>query len=58
MIDQAQRSIRMTMYELADPQATAALIVAHCRGVDTRVLLDAAFHGRETNAADRLPQAG
>ena len=60
VIDQAQRSIRTTMYELADPQATAALIAAHGRGVDTKVLLDAAVHGRETNAAafDQLGSAG
>jgi cardiolipin synthase len=61
VIDQAQRSIRMTMYEIFDPQATAALIAAHGRGVDTKVvLLDAAVHGRETNAAafDQLGRAG
>jgi len=60
VIDQAQRSIRMTMYELDDPQATAALIAAHGRGVDVKVLLDAASHGRDTNAAafDDLRAAG
>jgi len=60
VIDQAQRSIRMTMYELADPQATGALIAAHNRGVDTKVILDAAFHGRKTNTAafDQLSSAG
>lgn len=60
VIEQAQRSVRMTMYELRDPQAVAALIAAHDRGVDTRVLLDAAFHGRNTNTAafDQLSGAG
>ena len=60
VIDQAQHSIRMTMYELADPQATAALIAAHDRGVDVKVLLDAAYHGRDTNAAafEQLSSAG
>jgi cardiolipin synthase A/B len=48
------------VYELDDPEATAALIAAHGRGADTRVLLDAAFHGRNTNAAafDQLSAAG
>jgi cardiolipin synthase A/B len=60
VINQARRSIRMTMYELADPDATTALIAAHRRGVDTKVLLDTAFHGRNTNAAafDQLSAAG
>jgi cardiolipin synthase len=52
VISHARRSIRMTMYEeLTDPQATAALFAAHARGVNTKVLLDAAFHGRYTNTA-------
>jgi cardiolipin synthase len=60
LLDQARRSIRVTMYELADPAATNALIAAHGRGVDVKVLLDAAFHGRETNtdAYDQLSAAG
>jgi cardiolipin synthase A/B len=60
VIEQAQRSVRMTMYELADPQATAALIAAHGRGVDTKVILDSAFHGRQTNTAafQQLTNAG
>jgi phosphatidylserine/phosphatidylglycerophosphate/cardiolipin synthase-like enzyme len=41
----------MTMYELTDPAAVNALIDDHNRGLDTRVILDAAFHGRQTNAA-------
>jgi cardiolipin synthase A/B len=60
VINQAQHSIRMTMYELTDPQATAALIAAHDRGVDVKVLLDAAYHRRDTNAAafEQLSSAG
>lgn len=50
VIDQARRSIRMTIYELEDPQAIASLIAAHGRGVDVKVLLDAAGHGRDANA--------
>jgi cardiolipin synthase A/B len=51
LITGAARSVRMTMYELTDPAAVQALTDAHRRGVDTRVILDAAFHGRATNAA-------
>lgn len=60
IIGQARRTLRMTMYELADSAAVGALIDAHRRGVDTKVLLDAAFHGHQTNAAayDQLKAAG
>lgn len=51
LISGATRSVRITMYELTDPAAVQALTDAHRRGVDTRVILDAAFHGRATNAA-------
>ena len=50
LISGATRSVRMTMYELTDPAAINALIDAHRRGVDTKVILDAAFHGHKTNA--------
>ncbi|MGO9733416.1 phospholipase D-like domain-containing protein, partial [Mycobacterium sp.] len=50
LISGAARSVRVTMYELTDPAVVSALIDAHNRGVETRVLLDAAFHGHETNA--------
>ena len=50
LISGATRSVRITMYELSDPAAVEALIDAHRRGVQTRVILDAAFHGRATNA--------
>ncbi len=48
------------MYELTDPAAVSALIAAYNRGVDTRVILDAAFHGHETNAVafQQLSDAG
>lgn len=60
IIRHARRSLRMTMYELADPDALGALIDAHRRGVNTRVILDAAFHGRRTNTAayDQLKGGG
>jgi cardiolipin synthase A/B len=51
LISGATRSVRMTMYELTDPAAVNALIDDHNRGLDTKVILDAAFHGRQTNAA-------
>ncbi|HUH72364.1 MAG TPA: phospholipase D-like domain-containing protein [Mycobacterium sp.] len=50
LISGAARSVRMTMYELTDPAAVDALTDAHRRGADTKVILDAAFHGHETNA--------
>lgn len=60
LISGATRSVRMTMYELTDPAAVNALIDAHHRGLDIRVILDAAFHGRQTNAAtfQQLSDAG
>jgi cardiolipin synthase len=56
----ATHSVRMTMYELTDPAAINALIDAHRRGVATKVILDAAFHGHKTNAEafDELSGAG
>jgi cardiolipin synthase A/B len=50
LISGAARSVRITMYEFTDPAAVNALIDAHRRGVDTKVILDAAFRGRDTNA--------
>ncbi|HYQ35935.1 MAG TPA: phospholipase D-like domain-containing protein, partial [Mycobacterium sp.] len=60
LIGGAARSVRMTMYELTDPAAINALIDAHRRGVDTKVILDAAFHGHKTNAEafEELSDAG
>lgn len=60
IIGQARRTLRMTMYELADSTALSALVDAHRRGVDTKVILDAAYHGRQTNTAayDQLKAAG
>lgn len=50
LIGTANRSVRVTMYELTDPVAVKALVDAHLRGVDTRVILDAAFRGERSNA--------
>jgi phospholipase D-like protein len=50
LISGAARSVRMTMYKLNDPAAINALIDAHHRGVDVKVILDAAFRGRNANA--------
>jgi cardiolipin synthase A/B len=60
LITGAARSVRITMYELTDPAAINALIDRHNRGVDTKVILDAAFHGHDTNAAafQELSDAG
>jgi cardiolipin synthase A/B len=60
LISGAARSVRLTMYELTDPAAVNALIDAHRRGVDTKVILDAAFHGHDTHAEtfQQLAEAG
>jgi cardiolipin synthase len=60
LISGATRSVRITMYELTDPAAVNALIDAHNRGLETRVILDAAFHGHDTNAVvfQELSDAG
>lgn len=59
-ITQAHTRVYMTMYELSDAQVISALIAAHRRGVDVRVLLDSAYHGRSynTSAYNQLQQAG
>lgn len=59
-ISAAAKSVKMSMYELVSPAAVNALIAAHLSGVDTKVLLDSAFHGRETNtrAFNMLQAAG
>jgi cardiolipin synthase A/B len=60
LINGAARSVRMTMYELADRDVLDALIAAHQRQVTVKVILDAAFHGRTTNqdAYRRLRDSG
>lgn len=61
LIDAATTSVWLQMYSLNDPENTeAALIAAHRRGVDVRVLLDAAFGGTKFNmgAYHRLTRAG
>jgi cardiolipin synthase len=60
LIGSATHSVRMTMYELTDPDAVAALIDAHQRSIDVKVILDAAFHGQRTNtgAYKQLRDAG
>jgi cardiolipin synthase len=45
----ARKSIDMEIYELDDPVEEAALIAAHRRGVQVRVLLDAAYELRTAN---------
>jgi cardiolipin synthase len=45
----ATKSIDMEMYELDDPVEEAALLAAHRRGVNVRVLLDAAYELRTAN---------
>lgn len=61
LIERAAKSVRMTMYLLADPAIEQALVDAHRqRGVATTVVLDRAFHGQRANqrAYDALRAAG
>lgn len=61
LIDSAAKSVRMTMYLLADPEVEQALVDAHRqRGVATTVVLDRAFHGQRANqgAYDALRAGG
>lgn len=39
-LQQAKQAVRVMMFELEDPEAEAALLAAHQRGVDVRVLVD------------------
>jgi cardiolipin synthase len=45
----AKTSITMEMYELNDQTEETALVNAHKRGVDVKVILDSAFHGKAAN---------
>jgi phosphatidylserine/phosphatidylglycerophosphate/cardiolipin synthase-like enzyme len=60
LIRSSVSSVRMTMYALSDDAAVAAMTDAHRRGVDVKVILNSAFHGRDTNsdAYDELHAAG
>lgn len=60
LIASAGHSLRMTMYQLSDPEVVTALIDAHQRSVEVKVLLNAAYHGTDTNAGayNTLNQAG
>ena len=50
----ATKSIDMELYELDDPVEEAALIAAHRRGVEVRVLLDSAYELRTANEPSYL----
>ena len=60
LISVTVRSVRVTIYEPTDPATVNAVIDDHNRGVDTRVIIDAAFHGHDTNAVvfQQLSDAG
>ena len=54
-IGSAQRSVRVKMFVLSDPDLIAALIAARGRGVDVKVMLNAARRSGETeNDASRM----
>ena len=49
LVAAARRSIDLEIYELADPVMANALVAAHVRGVDVRVLLSQAYHSKAVN---------
>lgn len=51
LIATAHSSVRIEMYELADPTVEADLVADAERSVSVEVLLDSAYHGREVNTA-------
>jgi phosphatidylserine/phosphatidylglycerophosphate/cardiolipin synthase-like enzyme len=48
MIENAQKSIDLVMYQLADTQVENALVLAQSRGVAVRVLLNRGYFGKKT----------
>jgi cardiolipin synthase len=60
LIRSARHSVQMTMYQLSDPDAVDALVDARRRGLDVKVILDAAYHGQtvNTDAYGQLRDAG
>jgi cardiolipin synthase A/B len=60
LIRSARHSVQMTMYQLSDPDAIDALVDARHRGLDVKVILDAAYHGQtvNTDAYGQLRDAG
>ena len=60
LIRSARHSVQMTMYQLSDPEAVDALVGARHRGLDVKVILDAAYHGQtvNTDAYGQLRDAG
>lgn len=49
LLDQAQTSIDVVIYQLADDTAVRLLVAARDRGVTVRVILDKAWHGQQVN---------
>jgi phosphatidylserine/phosphatidylglycerophosphate/cardiolipin synthase-like enzyme len=49
-IDGARTSIDLSMYELSDPTIERALVDEAQKGIDVRVILDAAYEGSSENA--------
>lgn len=60
LINSVTKSFRIAIYELSARDIEDALIAAHHRDVDVRVLMDQAFHGKKTNqrAYEKLTAAG
>jgi cardiolipin synthase len=57
LIASARHTIDLTMYELEDTQAEAALAAAAARGVDVRVILNSSYTRSENDAAAAYLQA-
>jgi cardiolipin synthase A/B len=49
LVTSARRSIDLEIYEFADPVMADALVAAHIRGVEVRVLLSRAYHSKAVN---------
>ncbi|MCL6636366.1 MAG: phosphatidylserine/phosphatidylglycerophosphate/cardiolipin synthase family protein [Alicyclobacillus sp.] len=58
MINGSEHSCDLDMYELSDPDILQALVAAHERGVDVRVVVDATEHHSQHTAVPFLQQHG
>lgn len=55
MINNARHSVALVMYELEDPQVEQALIKAHQRGLQVRVLLNGGYYGAPDKSQPNKP---
>ncbi|MFP4497994.1 MAG: phospholipase D-like domain-containing protein [Vulcanimicrobiota bacterium] len=57
-LDNAQASINLAVYKLYNEAFSDALLRAHNRGVDVRVILDGSKHAKKDSKYDLLKQKG